>query len=63
LRQPVFPELEDIQLHLTIVIANGLISDALNYIKRNKNQRNSVELMGMRKINNSDSIETQKTQI
>ncbi|XP_046657785.1 protein ELYS-like [Daphnia pulicaria] len=45
LRQPVCPELEDIQLHLTILIANGLISDALSYIRRNKNQRNSVELM------------------
>ena len=45
LRQPVYPELEDIQLHLTILIANGLISDALSYIKRNRNQRNSVELM------------------
>jgi hypothetical protein len=74
LRQPVFLELEDIQLHLTIVIASGLISDALSYIKRNRNQRNSVELMqhllnggqGMRKlrkINSSDSIATQKTQI
>ncbi|XP_057381407.1 protein ELYS-like isoform X2 [Daphnia carinata] len=45
LRRPVCPELEDIQLHLTILIANGLISDALSYIRRNRNQRNSVELM------------------
>ena len=43
LRQPVYPELEDIQLHLTILIASGFISDALSYIRRN--QRNSVELM------------------
>ena len=45
LRQPVCPELEDIQLHLTILIANSLISDALSYIRRNRNQRNSVELI------------------
>lgn len=45
LRHPVCPELEDIQLHLTILIANSLISDALGYIRRNKNQRNSKELM------------------
>lgn len=45
LRHPVCPELEDIQLHLTILIANNLISDALNYIRRNRNQRNSVDLM------------------
>lgn len=45
LRHPVCPELEDIQLHLTILIANNLISDALGYIRRNKNQRNSQELM------------------
>lgn len=45
LRHPVCPELEDIQLHLTILIANSLIGDALSYIRRNKNQRNSQELM------------------
>jgi len=45
LRHPVCPELEDIQLHLTILIANSLISDALSYVRRNKNQRNSEALM------------------
>jgi len=45
LRHPVCPELEDIQLHLTILIANSLISDALSYVRRNKNQRNSETLM------------------
>ena len=45
LRQPVCPELEDIQLHLTILVANGLVGDALGYVRRNKNQRNDRELM------------------
>ena len=41
-RQPVCPELKEIQLRLTILIANSLISDTLSYIRRN--QRNSIEL-------------------
>ena len=42
---PIRPELEDIQLYLTILIANSLIADALSYVRHNKNQSNSEALM------------------
>jgi Nuclear pore complex assembly len=44
-RQPVCPELEDIQLHLTILIANSQIGDALGYLRQNRNRKNNQELM------------------
>ena len=45
MRQPVCPELEDVQLHLTILIANGLVGNALSYLRRSRNQQNRVQLM------------------
>ena len=45
LRQPACPELEDIQLHLTILIANSLVGDALAFLRQNRSRQNHLELM------------------
>ena len=45
MRQPVCLELKDVQLHLTILIPNGLVGDALSYLRRSRDQQNQVQLM------------------